>query len=217
LHGRKASHFVHCRRYGVRTLNWSRPQLAGLVPLRGKASVSNISVSLGFVVPRTLAMASLSVVASPFAILPPPPSRFCSLVLYYYTPLLGWHPTAPYRLTPYCCSLVGIPSVRWLRSRFYPPRSSHSSSVTPSRGIALPPWLPPTPWIHRCNYWRDLCLRFCVSPQVQWFSHMRGQIIPFGKPCKALTEAIFSFVLGEPAEGFGSLSSRSLSIVSLHV
>jgi len=51
----------------------------------GKASVSNITVSLGFAVaPKALAMARLSVVASPLAILPlPPPGS------------VRWHRTAP--------------------------------------------------------------------------------------------------------------------------
>ena len=43
----KPSRFVYGRRYGVRTLGRSRPRLARLVPLMGKASVSNITVSLG--------------------------------------------------------------------------------------------------------------------------------------------------------------------------
>jgi len=68
-----------------RTLGQSRPRLAGLVPLMGKASVSNITVPLGFVVvPKALAMARLSVVASPLAILPlPPPAS------------VRWHRTVP--------------------------------------------------------------------------------------------------------------------------
>ena len=119
----KASCFINSRRHGVRTLGRSRLRLAWLVPLMGKASVSNILVTLGFVlVPKALAMACLSVVASLFAILPLPPSRLCPLVPYYYTSLLGWHPTAPQRLAPYCSSLAGIPSAWWLRSPLYPSR-----------------------------------------------------------------------------------------------
>ena len=57
----------------------------------GKASVSNITVLLGFViVPNALVMACLSVVASLFMILPSPISRFCPL-----SPLLLEH-MAPY-------------------------------------------------------------------------------------------------------------------------
>jgi len=81
----------------------------------GKASVTNITVSLGFVVvPKALAMARLSVVASRLAILPLPPSRFRPLAPYCplswhltATPLPGWHPTATHRLAPYCYSPAG--------------------------------------------------------------------------------------------------------------
>jgi len=129
----------------------------------GQASGSNLTVSLGLTVaPKALAMARWSVVASPLAILPLPPSRFRPLAL--YCPLswhhtakssaLGWHPTAPpLWLAPYCYSLAGtllltfpagIPSPRWLRRPSLPLRSFGPSSVTPSRGIALLPWLGPT-------------------------------------------------------------------------
>jgi len=91
-----------------RTLGRSRPRLAGLVPLMGKASVSNITVSLGFVVvPKSLAMARLSAAASLFTILPLSLSRFCPLAPYCYHPLPGWHPTAHHRLAPYCYSPAG--------------------------------------------------------------------------------------------------------------
>ena len=109
----------------------------------GKASGSNITVSLGFVVvPKALAIARLSAAASLLAILPLSSSRFCPLAPYCYHPLPGWHPTAHHRLAPYCyslagtllllagwhptatrwlapycsSSLAGIPSARWLRS-----------------------------------------------------------------------------------------------------
>jgi len=96
LHGRQASLFVHGRRYGVQTLGRSRPQLAGLVPLMGKASVSNILVPPQFiVVPKALAMAWVSVVASPFAILPSPSSRFCPLA-----------PLLLQQLGPYCLLIL---------------------------------------------------------------------------------------------------------------
>jgi len=101
----------------------------------GKASVSNITVPLGFLIgPKPLAMARLSVVASPLAILPLPPSRFPPLAS--YCPL-SWHLTAssPLRVAPYCYSSTSSL------------RSVDPSSVTPSRGIALPPRLCPTPWI----------------------------------------------------------------------
>ena len=79
----------------------------GLVPPMGKASVSNITVPLGFaVVRKALAMACYSVVASPLAILHLPPSRFCPLAP--YCPI-SWHLTAshPPLLAPYCYSLAG--------------------------------------------------------------------------------------------------------------
>jgi len=87
-------------------------------------------------------MARLSVVASPFAILPLLPSPFRPLAP--YCPL-NWDLTAktpppastlllpPLWLAPYCYSLAGtllltflasIPSARWLRSPFSP--SDHS-------------------------------------------------------------------------------------------
>jgi len=70
----------------------------------GKALVSNITVSLSLAVAlKALAMARWSVVASPHAILPLPPSRFRPLPP--YCPLSwhltakntspGWDPTAP--------------------------------------------------------------------------------------------------------------------------
>ena len=74
----------------------------------GKALVGNITVSLGFVViPKALAMASLSAAASLFAILPPSTSWFCPLALSCYIPLPDWPPTAPRRLAPYCYTSAG--------------------------------------------------------------------------------------------------------------
>jgi len=73
----------------------------------GKASVSNITVPLGFVVvPNALAMDRLSVVASLFAILPAPISRFCPLAplllqqLAPYCPLILPHRSSTPRLRP---------------------------------------------------------------------------------------------------------------------
>jgi len=147
---------------------------ARLVLLVGKASVSNIMVPLGFaVLPKALAMARLSVVASPLTILPLPPSR--SRPLAPYCPI-SWHLTAdpPLRLAPYCSPPAGTllpvlltgwhptarlpgwhpPSARWLRSPSSPLRLFDPSSVMPSRGIALPPWLV-TNALDRCNDLRD--------------------------------------------------------------
>ena len=110
----------------------------------GKASVSNITVSLGFFVfPKALAIPRVSVVASLFAILRPSTSRFHPLALYCPK---SWHLTAktpppggtqllpPLWLAPYCYSptstllltfLAGIRSAWWLRSP-----SSPSDHVT---------------------------------------------------------------------------------------
>jgi len=70
---------LRCRTHGQ-----SRPRIGGLVPLVGKALVTNISVPLGFVlVPNALAMACLTAVASLLTILPSPTSQFHLLALYY--------------------------------------------------------------------------------------------------------------------------------------
>jgi len=134
------------------TLSQSRPQLAGLVPLMRKPSISNISVPPGLlVVPKALAITHFSAVPSLFAMRPLPPSRFYLLAPYCYTPswlapyyfpsatilllltgwplIVGWHPRCP------VAPLAALPS------RLSDP------SVTPSGGIALPQWLPPTPQI----------------------------------------------------------------------
>jgi len=141
----------------------------------GQALVSNITVPLVFVVIlKALAIARLSAVASLLAILPLSLSQFCPLVPYYYNPFPDWHPTANHRLAPYCSRLAGIPSARWLQSPLYPPRSRYFSSVIPSRGFALPLWLPQTPWGNRCNYRRGCLFRFVVDPLLQWFSFMPG-------------------------------------------
>ena len=151
-----------------RTLGRSRPRLAGLGPLMGKASVSNITVSLGFVViPNALAMARLSAAATLLAILPLSSSLFSLLAPYCYHTLPGWHPTAHHRLAPFCWSSAGTlllltgwhPTAHrcWLASplpggstRHLPFQSVGPSSVTPSRGIALPPGLLSNA-LDRCN------------------------------------------------------------------
>ena len=138
--------------------------------MTGKASVSHITVPLGFVVvPKALAMAHLSAAASLFVILPLSSSRFCPLAPYCYHPLPGWHPTAYHPLAPYCQSPAGTlllfigwhPTAnrRWLASplpggsaRHLHFRSVGPSSVTPSRGIALPPWL----LSNALDQWNDL-------------------------------------------------------------
>jgi len=215
-----------------RTLDQSRPRLAGLVPLMGKASVSNIRVSFRLVdVPKALAMARLSVVASPLAILPLPPFRFCPLAA--YCPI-RWHLTAnpPHRLAPYCSSQAGTlllltgwhptahltgwhPLCSVAPLAFLPLRSFGPSSVTPSRGIALPPRLCPTlgndvitcPTVHHA-FWRALNLLVF---------RRRGSPILSPRPREGLRAAVVSFLLGSLLKGLGFSTCRFLCIVSLRV
>ena len=92
LHGRKASRFVHGRRYGVGLLVEVGLGFLGLYLWWGKLRLVTSRSRLGlFVVPKALAMARLLVVASPLGILPPSPSRFSPLAP--YCPL-SWHLTA---------------------------------------------------------------------------------------------------------------------------
>ena len=146
----------------------------------GKASVSNITGLLGFAVaPKALAMAHWSAVASPLVILPLPPSRFRPLAPYCplswhltaknpppagtrLLPPSGWHPTATHRLAPYCSpSWLAPPLLGGSARPSLPLRSFGPSSVTPSRRIALPPWLCPTrgndvmtcPTVHHGFWW----------------------------------------------------------------
>jgi len=108
----------------------------------GKASVSNITVLLGFVVvSKALAMARLSAAASLLAILPLPSSRFCPLAPYCYHPPLGWHPTAHHRLAPYCYSPAGT---LLLLTGWHP--TAHRrwlASPLPCGSARLPTSLPP--------------------------------------------------------------------------
>ena len=126
-----------------RTLGRSRPRRAGLVPLMGKATVSNITVSLSFVVvSKALAMASLPVMASPLTILPLPPSLFCLLAPYCYTPLPGWHPTAPRRLAPYCYSPAGTILLIVVGWHWHPLCLVAPLATLPSPIVALPRFRP---------------------------------------------------------------------------
>jgi len=196
-----------------RTLGRSRPRLAGLVPLMGKASVTNITVSLGFVVvPKALAMARLSVVASPLAILPLPPSRFRPLAPYCplswhltATPLPGWHPTATHRLAPYWYSPAGT---LLLRLRWVGP-----SSVTPSRGIALPPWLLSNA-LDRCNDLPDRTSWFW------WALYWGFPMSPINNPlpwAAFLAVRVFSYVLVSLRKGLGLSTCTFLCNISLRV
>jgi len=66
--------------------------------------------------------------------------------------LTGWHPTA-----------------RWLRSPLYRLRLSRCSSVTPRRGIALPQWLPPTPWLNDVITGASVEYSYSVGPHSSGF------------------------------------------------
>jgi len=128
LHRQKASRFVHGRRYGVGLSVKVGLGLLGLYLWWGKLRLVTSWSCLGLVVvPKAIAMARLSVVASPLTILPPPPSRFCPLAPYY--PLAGTLLLKPPSwLAPYCYSPAGTllllicwhPTARWLRSPLYP-------------------------------------------------------------------------------------------------
>ena len=108
LDGRKASRFNHGRRYGVGLLVEEDLGLPGLYFWWGKPRLITSRSHPGLVViPKALAIAHLSVVATPLVILAPPLSGFRLLAPYCYTPLPGWHPTAPRRLAPYCYSRAG--------------------------------------------------------------------------------------------------------------
>jgi len=174
-------------------------------------------------------MALLSVVASPLAILLLSPSRFRPLAP--YCPI-SWHLTAnpPHRLAPYCSSPAGTLLLltgwhrtahhRWLASplpsgsvRHLPFRSVGPSSVTPSRGIALPPWLCSTPWID---------VRTCLTvqhgfggPSTGVFLCRRSTILSSRAAFVAV--GVFSFVLVSLRKGLGLSTCTFLCIVSLRV
>jgi len=197
----------------------------------GKASVSNITVPLSFiVVPKALAMARLSAAASLLAILPLSSSQFCPLAPHCYHPLPGWHPTAYHRLAPYCYSPAGTlllltgwhPTAhrRWLASplpsgsaRHLPFRLVGPSLFTPSRGIALPPLLCPTPWI-------DVMTCLIVhhgfgGPSIGVFLCHRSTIL---SPRVAfLAVRVFSVFLVSLRKGLGLSTCTFLCIVSLRV
>ena len=188
LHGRKGPRFVHSQHYGVGCSVEVGLGLPGLYLWWGKPRLVTSRSRPGLVVvPNALAMARLSVVASLLAILPLPPSRFRPLAPYcpinwhltakktplqagtlLLTPppagtlllLTGWHPTAHRRWL--ASPLLGGPA------RPLPLRSFGPSSVTPSRGIALPLWLCPNAG-ERCNDLPDRTSWFLVGPQSMSF------------------------------------------------
>jgi len=94
-----------------------------------------------------------------------------------------------------------------------PFRSVGPSSVTPSRGIALPPWLCPTPWI-------DVMTCLTVhhgfgGPSTGVFLYRRSTIL---FPWAAfLAVRVFSFLLVSLRKGLGLSTCTFLCIVSLRV
>jgi len=156
-----------------RNLGRTRPWLAGLVPLMGKASVSNITVPIGLVVvPNPLLCPICRVwLARLRSFLAPSPGYVC---LYRTTTILslagtlllitGWHPTAP----------------RWLASPL--PGGSTRLSSLPDR--CTPPRLRPVVVLHCLGGGRQrleatlvitgvaIAFRFGVGPLFQGFSFM---------------------------------------------
>jgi len=157
-------------------------------------------------------MARWSVVASPFAILPLPPSRFRPLAP--YCPLSwhltaknsssGWHPTAPPPLAGTLLLLTGwhptahLPGWHPLCSvaplTLLPLRSFDPSSVTPSRGIALPPWLW-TKALDRCNDLHNRVSGSC-GPTVSVFSHIGDHLSSPSGSERALEQPSFLLFWG---------------------
>ena len=172
----------------------------GLYPWWGKLRLVRSRSRPGFVVvPKALVMARLSAEASLLALLPPSFSRFCPLAPYCHTPLTGWHPTAHHRLAPYCYSLAGILLlivVGWhllgpvAPLALLPLRLSDPSSVTPSHGIALPPWLLSNA-LDRRNDLPDRASGYC------------GPMVPVFAP-------VGDYLPTPPGPRFGSLNKRFL-------
>ena len=174
LHGRKAYQFVHGERLRVRL--WVEIGL-GLLDLylgRGKVRSGTSHLRSGLVVvPTALAMAHLSVVAGMLTILPPHTSSSRPL-----RPLLQW-------LAPYALSTL-------------PDRRTFS--ITPSPAMALPGWLPPTPWINVIT-WRNHMLMVTCRPRLCLVFSCPSFHSPLpSRPRWGLRENFFC--LGEPAEGF---------------
>jgi len=159
-------------------------------------------------------MARLSAAASLVAILLPSSARFCPLAPCYYTPLPGWHPTATRRLAPYrSSSLASIPSAQWLRSPTSPLRSSDLSSVTSSRGKALPLWLLSTT-LDRCNDLHD-CVSAYSGPTVPVFPPSVVIYPPRSRPCFGSSRR--RFLLSSLLKGLSLSTCTFLCFVSLRV
>jgi len=104
---------VHGQRYGVGLSVEVGLGLLGLYLWWGKPRLVTSRSRPGLVVvPKTLAMAHLAVVASPLAILPPPPFLFRPLETYYP---FSWHLTAK---TP-----------RWLARHCFPPAHQQKGAL----------------------------------------------------------------------------------------
>jgi len=151
-------------------------------------------------------------VASPLTIVPLPPSLFHPLAP--YSPLCwhltaensspGWHPTAPPPLAGILLLLTGwhptahLPGWHPLCSvspvALLPLRSFHPSSVTPSRGIALPPWL----WTNGLDRCSDLHKRASGScgPTVSVFSSVGDHLSSPSGPEWALEHPSFLLFWG---------------------
>ena len=169
--GRTASHLVHGGRYGVGLSVKVGLGLLGLYLWWGKPWLVTSRSPPGLVVlPKAPRMARLSVVASLRAIFPSPPSRF-----------VHWHHSASLPgtllLTPPAGTLLLLtsyhPTAQWLPSPLYPLRSTRSSTVTPSGGIALPAWLPPTPWLKDVITGATMVYDYGVGPHSSGFTLAR--------------------------------------------
>ena len=156
------------------------------------------------------------------SLLHPPPSsgrlyhtaEFLSLA---GTPLLivGWHPTATRRVAPYCSSsLASIRSARWLLSPS-PLRLSHLFSVTPTRRLALSPWLLSNA-LDRCNDQHGRASG-CTEPAVSVFSAVSSNLPTPLRPAFPVFEKVVYFVSGRLLKGLGLSTCTFLCIVSLHV
>ena len=204
-----------------------------------KAPVSNIKVPLGFVVvPKALAMARWSAVASSFVILPslplPVPSTctvqllsspwlapYCSSLASPILLPVDWRPTATRWLASYCSSSsAGIPSAQWLRS---------PTSLSPPCDLLY--GRKPRLGYHE-SWYRTTSLAYSKRRPIDILQSLLTVNWPapncdlswgilarhFGK--SSLSRNFldsFPSVTRGPAEGFGSLSCTSLPFVPLRV
>jgi len=151
-------------------------------------------------------------VASPLTILPLPPSLF--RLLAPYCPLSwhltaknsspGWHPTAPPPLAGTLLLLTRwhptaqLPGWHPLCSvaplALLPLQSFDPSSVTTSRGIALPPWL----WTNALDRYNNLHNRASGScgPTVSVFSRVGDHLSSLLGPQRALEQPSFLLFWG---------------------